>query len=45
MKLLQNKALCCFISTRQKGAMLRFAKALFYRTFNVHDEVLIHNPG
>ncbi|WP_430934319.1 hypothetical protein, partial [Saccharicrinis sp. 156] len=25
--------------------MPRFSKALFYCTFNVHDEVLMHNPG
>ncbi|TLX71950.1 hypothetical protein E9993_19245 [Labilibacter sediminis] len=45
MKSLQNKTLCFFTSTHQNDAMPHFSKALFYRAFNVHDEVLIHNAG
>ncbi len=45
LKLFQNKTLRYFTSTHQNDAMPRFSKALFYCTFNVHDEVLMHNPG
>ncbi len=45
LKLLQNKTLRYFTSTHQNDAMPRFSKALFYGTFNVHYEILIHNPG